>query len=360
MEFHEKEKKSSNSLGGEVYPSVFSVLILVMLILFISKPGVSLTSVSTDFRWRSNLIGLYSSFRFRIGDRVYNTAVVGKDSWIFYTGSNSVQDYQKTDGLDKNTFTVLTGKLSQLSQKLKEEGKILLIVIPPNKSTIYPQYMPDEIPVLGEQSRLDQFVEQMRLNDSTNIIDLRPVLLNASRMQDVYFKVDTHWNDVGAYYGYREILSFLSRYDSRLVPHPLSDYEYVRQGDLINPDLPLVLGIPTISEEYQTLVPKFSAQRTHVLNIRLLDGGYISHVTGEDSELPRLLVFHDSFYSARASLSHFMEPHFSEITEILFIQDPKIWSLDWIRQTNPDIVIIEIVERNFDVGISLLLDSIGQ
>ena len=153
MEFREKEKNSSNSLGAEVYPSVFSVLILVMLILFISKPGVSLTSVSTDFRWRSNLIELYSSFRFKIGDRVYNTALVGKDSWIFYTGGNSIQDYQKTDGLDKNTFTVLTGKLSQLSQKLKEEGKILLVVIPPNKSTIYPQYMPDEIPVLGLLSK---------------------------------------------------------------------------------------------------------------------------------------------------------------------------------------------------------------
>lgn len=360
MEFREKEKSSSNFLGEEAYSSVFSVLILVMLILFISKPGMSLTSVSTDFRWRSSLIGLYSSFRFKIGDRVYNTALVGKDSWIFYTGSNSVQDYQKTDGLGKNTLTVLVGKLSQLSQKLKGEGKILLIVIPPNKSTIYPQYMPDEIPVLGEKSRLDQFVEQAKLNNAINVIDLRPILLNASQMQDVYFKVDTHWNDVGAYYGYREILSFLSRYDSQLAPHPLSDYEYVRQGDLINPDLPLVLGIPPINEEYWTLVPKFPAQRTHVLNIRLLDGGYISHVTGEDSGLPRLLVFHDSFYSARASLSHFMEPHFSEITGILFTQDPKIWSLDWIRQANPDIVIIEIVERNFDVGISLLLDSIGQ
>ena len=346
----------------QIFPctSVFSVLILVMLILFISKPGVSLTSVSTDFRWRSNLIELYSSFRFKIGDRVYNTALVGKDSWIFYTGGNSIQDYQKTDGLDKNTFTVLTGKLSQLSQKLKEEGKILLVVIPPNKSTIYPQYMPDEIPVLGDKSRLDQFVEQARLNDATNIIDLRPALLNASKMQNVYFKVDTHWNDVGAYYGYREILSLFSRYDSRLVPRPLSDYEYVRQGDLINPDLPLVLGIPPINEEYWTLMPKFPAQTTHALNIQLLDGGYISHVTGEDSGLPKLLVFHDSFYSARASLSHFMEPHFSKITGVLFTQDPKIWSLDWIRKEGPDFVIVEIVERNFDIGLSLLLDSIGQ
>lgn len=359
MEFREKYKNSSNTLTEEIYASVFSVLILVMLILFISKPGMSLTSISTDFRWKGDLIGLYSSFRFKIGDRVYNTALVGKDSWIFYTGSNSVQDYQKTDDLDKNTLTVLMGQLSQLSQKLKEEGKILLIVIPPNKSTIYPQYMPDEIPVLGEKSRLDQFVEQAKLNNAINIIDLRPILLNASKMQDVYFKVDTHWNDVGAYYGYHEILSFLSRYDSRLVSHPLADYEYVRQGDLTNPDLPLVLGIPPINEEYWTLVPKFPAQRTHALNIRLLDGGYISQLTGEDSGLPQLLVFHDSFYSARTSLSHFMEPHFSKITGILFTQDPKIWSLDWIRQEDPDFVIVEIVERNFDNGLSLLLESVG-
>ena len=126
--------------------------------------------------------------------------------------------------------------------------------------------MPGEIPILGNESRLDQLIKYIRQDGETNIVDLRSVLLNASKTQDVYFKVDTHWNDLGAYYGYYEILGLLSHYDSRLTPHPLSDYKYERQGELINPDLPFVLGIPPIREEYWKLTPKFSFQKTEHSN----------------------------------------------------------------------------------------------
>jgi len=361
MEVNEKEGGSSlDFLFTKIYSSVFSALMLVLLISFISKPGLSLADISNGFRWKSNLITLYSSVRFKIGDRVFNTALVGKDGWIFYTGDHSMQDYQKIDTLDKKSLITLVEKINQLDKELEYEGKILLIVIPPNKSTIYPQYMPDEIPVIGKGSRLDLFSNYLKNNTQVHIVDLAPVLLDSSKTQNLYFKIDTHWNDLGAYYGYREIMSLLTSYDPRLIPHPLSDYKYIRQDDLINPDLPRVLGIPPIKEEYRALIPKFPVQKTQTLNLNLANGAYISNLKGQDDRLPTLLIFHDSFYSARSSLSHFMEPHFSKITGILFTQDPKIWSLNWIQQEDPDIVIIEIVERNFDTGLSLLLDGVSK
>ena len=277
---------------AKIYSTVFSTVVFVLLISFV--PWSHLSSISTNFQWRRDLVHLYSAFRLYLGDHVFNTALIGKDGWIFFTAGKSIQDYQKTDLLKEERLEFLQSELRQLSVDLEKRGITLLVVIPPDKSTIYPQYMPDEIPVIGEKSRLDQFIEQIRLGGETNIIDLRPALLAASQNQEVYFKVDTHWNDLGAYYGYYEILSFLSRFDARLTPHPLSDYEYTYRGDWINPDLPLVLGIPSLKEEQWILVPKFRVQETQTMKLELANDADILRTIGEDDSLPRLLAFHDS------------------------------------------------------------------
>lgn len=344
----------------KIYPSVFCILTLFFLFSFAAKLDISLINLSNNFRWKKDLITLYSSFRFWIGDCVYSTALVGKDGWVFYTGGNSIQDYQKNLSFEKTELINFVDKLIILSNTLNNQGKTLLIVIPPNKSTVYRKYMPNIIPVLGEDSLLDLFLDQSKQRGFVNVIDLRKSLMEASKNQEVYFKIDTHWNELGAYYGYYDILSFFSDYDSRLVPHSLSNYEYLYKGDLINPDLPDVLGIPPINEPHWILRPKFPVQSMQTIRFHLSNGGFISKTVGSEEKLPRLLVFHDSFYSARNSLSHFIEPHFSNTTSILFTQDSNIWSLNWIQQEEPDFVIIEIVERNFYHGISSLLGTMKE
>jgi len=338
------------------YAKAFLTLMMILSISFAFSPNISLATLSTNFRWSQTLINFYSSLRLNLGDRVLNKAVIGKDGWVFYADAASIKDYQNSEPLSEAKLNFFQKRLSDLNLSLIDQGITLLIVIPPNKSTIYPQYMPDEIPVLNENSRLDQFIERMN-DEKINAIDLRPVLLDASKKQDVYYKVDTHWNEMGAYYGYYEIINFLSDYDTRLIPHPLSDYEYVYQDNLLNPDLPSVLGIPSIKEERWVFLPKFPVQETKTLRLNLSDGRHVSKMTGKNAQLPSLLIYHDSFYSAHSALSHFMEPHFKEITGILFTPDKNIWSLDWIQQEEPDIVIIEIVERNLDIALTLLLES---
>ena len=227
---------SRNKLS-RIYSSVFSVLVLALLISFVSVQKLNLSAISTNFRWRRDLINFYTSFRLNVGDRVYNDNVIGKNNWIFYTGDGSVVDYQNTDPLNKKKLSALQINLDRLSMKLRQKGITLLVVIPPNKSAIYSQYMPEQIPVIGQKSRLDQFVEYMKQNGDTSILDLRPTLLDASQHQDVYYKTDTHWNDVGAYYGYAEIMRILAADHPTLAPHSISDFKYTYVGDSVR-DLP--------------------------------------------------------------------------------------------------------------------------
>jgi hypothetical protein len=286
------------------------------------------------------------------GDRIYNNVVVGGNGWFFFTGEVSILDYQNSAAIKPGRLARLQRSLDRLNRDLEEKGISLLVIIPPNKSTIYPQYMPEQIPVMGDQSRLDQFLEYLKLNGDTHILDLRPALLEASRSQAVYYKTDTHWNEVGAYYSYVEALSALTADYPVLAPRPISDFKYTYTGNSVH-DLPLSMGLPNYTEEDWLLLPSFEIQLSEE-KIALRDGRFIRTVTNVNEQLPRLLVFGDSFYG---TLGRFIEPHFSRVKFIPFTAVDGIWSLDWIEQENPDIVMIEIAERSIDDALPLLFSN---
>jgi len=114
------------------------------------------------------------------------------------------------------------------------------------------------------------------------------------------------------------------------------------------------MGLSNYTEENWILIPNFEIQLKEE-KIAMPNGvRYIRNVTNVDQNLPKLLVFHDSFYS---QLAHFIEPHYSKVKTIPFTSTQGVWSLDWIQREHPDIVIIEIVERSLDNSLPALLGN---
>ena len=78
----------------------------------------------------------------------------------------------------------------------------------------------------------------------------------------------------------------------------------------------------------------------------------IRHYIYADDSLPSLLVYRDSYYD---SLTHFINPHFSEVTDVPSTIRPDYWNLDWIDKVSPDVVIIESVERYLEPSLITLV-----
>jgi alginate O-acetyltransferase complex protein AlgJ len=344
-------ENSEKSLLSRAYSCAFLICAAVCLLSFAAVPESSLTTISTDFRWRNSLIGIYNGIRLAAGDRVFHLAVIGSQGWIFYTGETSVQDFQNTDFLKKRTILSLREGLDQLNSELEEEGRTLLVVIPPNKATVYSRYMPAEIPIIGEVSRLDQFVDGMQSNNGVRLLDLRSTLIAASMAEAVYYKTDTHWNDQGAYYGYVEMLKVLSADYPSLAPHSPGDFKYEHVAHQSR-DLAMLMGVPQLREDSWGLTPLFPV-RTQVTRIPQSNGGEVSITINENTELPELLIYHDSFYY---QLAKFIEPHFGRVVNVPFGSDPDFWTLDLIQKEAPDIVVIEFAERYLDFILSLMDD----
>jgi hypothetical protein len=331
-----------SNMKTKTYSASFSIFFFSLLLFQLATPNLSLASVASGFRWRMALIRKFNAFRLAVGDRIFNEGLVGKEGWLFYTGDYSIHDYQKTGLMGPNRLKDIAGILTRLDHQTQQNGGRMWVVIPPDKNTIYPQYMPDEIPVLGEVSRLDQLTNYLRQNTEINLLDLRPLFKEVGQFDQIYYKADAHWNCLGAYYASSELLTQMGFLHPEVETHPLTDYEFETATDSTL-DIAGVMGL-SLQEETVVLKPKFpvapisraSDERHNALKIAV----------NSEAGLPEALVIHDSFYTE--CFDQFIEPQFSRVMSSHYENAALSDYMDWIETEQPDVVIVEFAERHIE------------
>ncbi len=324
-----------------IYPLLFVFAFFGVILFPMRNLTFSPSDIETGFYGRDWLIRAFNDFRVTIGDRVFPKAVIGKDGWVFFTAEKSIDDYQNAIPFSRQDLAEMYQKIKIVNADLASRGIKLLIVIAPNKSSIYPDYMPAEIPVIGKVSRLDQMLRYLKQRKSAvQILDLRPALREMRKTNPVYYATDTHWNDYGAYTAYSRIIARLKRDFPILTPYALDKFEYVSLG-MQNLDLTANMGTSLLKEERFQLTPAFDTT-TRYKTLPLEDGRRITLSWNPNQKLPRALIYHDSyFFQVNAMLG----AHFSNAVYIPHYTGAGIWDLGWIEQQDPDIVIVEFAER---------------
>ena len=137
------------------------------------------------------------------------TVLIGKDGWFYYTDDGALDDYVSAVPLTDPALEVWQKALEHSRDWLEERGIPYLFVLAPDKHVVYPEFVPDTVRPLHETSRLDQFVLWMSVRSTVPVMDLREDLRLRKKVERVYFKTDTHWNDLGALTAYLSIGSWL-------------------------------------------------------------------------------------------------------------------------------------------------------
>jgi alginate O-acetyltransferase complex protein AlgJ len=279
--------------------------------------------------------------RIELGDRVFPQALLGKDGWMEYTSYGNIDDFQNVKPLRNKKD--LVKQLKPFNNFLKSQGITLLIVVAPNKATIYPDKLPEQIKSLPTQSRLDILLSYLEESDLPVMVDLRPALWAARQKQDVYYKTNTHWNGYGAFVAYTMIINALESTYPELKPYEVSDFELVTAEPSVH-DIPILIHANFITE------PKifFKPKKDFVQTLHPGDYyGYNRYSWISDSNLPTLLMFHDSFgfnYINDYLSMNFAESHYFHLRSM-----PEYLTRESIQQFKPDIIIIEIVERDLEL-----------
>lgn len=283
--------------------------------------------------------------RSRHGERVGGSKVLpGRDGWFFYTEQEAVVDRRGAHPFTSKQLEQWRITLEQIRDWLRERGIPYLVVIAPNKHTIYGEYLPASVKLTGRPTRHDQLVEHLRQTSDIELVDLRFDLLAAKGETPLYSRLDSHWNDLGVLVGYRSIVNRLRALVPSVTP-ALGREDFVLKTEVqTDRELAKLMGLADLfSEEVLLMEPRVPRQAVRCRSLVRGENNAESFVTERsDAELPTAVIFRDSFFAA---LQPFLSEHFSRVA--YYAQqtfDPAI-----IRFEQPDVVIHELVERKLNL-----------
>lgn len=347
--------KVSSSRWQPLYSKIFVLAVLAALLLTMLKSlTAGFSGFDENFPGKVHLISTFNHLRYSMGDKVFSEVLVGKDGWLEYTLNRNLEDYQNALTIPGEMESIHQ-KLDMLNKELASRGITLVVVVAPNKATIYSDKISEKLEKISKKSRLEIFLELTRQTHSSYVVDLRPALMQARQNHQLYYKTDTHWNSLGAFIAYQEIMNSVSQDYPELQPYGLDQFQWKETNPTVL-DLARVIGADFIKESRIELKPKFYPT-SYLRKISSQSDAYISW--GYGGQEKTLLMYNDSF---GAALQNFLQYHFKEAIYIPDT-DPELSKISWINIMQPDIVIIECVERDIaylDLLVSRILKRLPQ
>jgi alginate O-acetyltransferase complex protein AlgJ len=135
------------------------------------------------FGFRKNMIQSYSIAKvFWLGESSSSNVILGKKGWFFLSKAGNQNELNYYRGINPFTQKELAQWKFVLEKRknwLDSQGIRYLLVIAPNKTTIYPEFLPKSINYVTKESRLDRLLSYMKQNSNVEILDLRSSLLAA-------------------------------------------------------------------------------------------------------------------------------------------------------------------------------------
>ena len=313
------------------------------------------TYLEDHFGFRDFLIYRYQREvrkRFNITAEVTNTHQ-GREDWYFLGQSELLLDFAGKRPVSEIRIESWKEKYEAKRQWLADRGIEYLLVIPPNKQSVYPEFMMDSWHEFRGTSRLQQLQAAYPAINNRELLDLATPLMK-QKHESLYYQSDTHWTEYGAYQAYLLIADKIEQLFPSIEFR--KDFTFTAEknrscavsenqcGDLTK----MLLDFQPFTESFRNLgTNKLCAQFNPLdrsLGISTLVNREPVAVSCSSAELTAV-IFRDSFFVA-------LEPFISEnFNKAVYIWNEynqadveKILTL-----FKPDIVIEEIVERNFSI-----------
>jgi hypothetical protein len=298
--------------------------------------------IADHFPLRTSLIEGYDWAKFALfGDSSSAQVLRGPNGWLFL-GEPAVRAYiVGTNRPADVDLDYIVQVYRARAEFCRAHGARYLLVFPPDKSSVYPEYLPAGM-TLARPTTLERLVPRLRAA-RVGVVDVMPALLAAKRNGDVYSRGDTHWNARGAYAAYRVLAEALRSsgvkpINASAVHEQLAE----REGDLLG-----MSGVSRLFVDRQVDVT-FVQRAKRVETPQYADAALAGHPEIQpyasvvsDQSLPTAVMFGDSF---ALRLWPFLDESFRRVLHVRTATQP--FNEHLIVAEHPDVVIQELVERS--------------
>lgn len=261
--------------------------------------------------------------------------IQGRNDWLYYAGDNSIAYYSGTNVLSEEEMAEWTALMQDLKDACDEKGIELGIMIMPNKSQVYPEYMPS-YNVKTSEKRENVLEKYVRENSDIHFIYPLNELKAGKKYYEMYFPYDTHWTQAGAFIGTMAMYKELGHNTTNIMDLEVLETKFTQKGlidtgsldeNLYQDDIDYV-----IMYEPDIHVTWFEGEKSFVMPTEV----YRSKSDNPNGE--KLVMIGDSF---RLAMIPYLAQDYSEICVA------HRHSLDEVAEDlkNPDVLIVGSVER---------------
>lgn len=298
------------------------------------------------FAGRKRLLKKYGKIQYKLG--IDNgISIQGQKGWAFYDSAKVPDGYTLIDYFGEVRFS--EEELQQMAQGIEKarafyarQGIDYIIVIAPNKEAMYSEYMPERLQKQrkSDKSRMDLAVEYLQKNTKVKIINFKDALMAAKKElpMEIYFPLDSHWNEIGGYVGYTAMAKYLNSFGYHLPVKNISE-DMITVAGSQKSDLD-VAGIKDTNYH----VAFFDDMKIQCLKNE--DHGFMMVFENPQAkEKKTLFMIRDSF---GMGLVPYLNKAFRKTVYAHNKHNKREQLEALIKEYKPDIMVDELVERYFD------------
>jgi hypothetical protein len=174
---------------------------IIVIITFIILAALSFT-IFTENTFLVDIHAVINQTIFHVSGE--EQVIVGRNGWLYF---NEEMPAYFGGNADTAAIDALCGSVERLSFALAARDIKLIILIAPNKNSIYPEYMAYNYIKSNAESTANIINERLSKSGVT-VLDAFSVLQN-NKENILYHKTDTHWNARGALLIYNELMALL-------------------------------------------------------------------------------------------------------------------------------------------------------
>jgi len=290
------------------------------------------------FALRAFLLQRYNWTRFSLfGISPTDRVIVGRSGWLYL--AEGTEEFEPLTAPELGRWKL---DLEQRRDWLEARGTKYLFVAVPDKTDVYPEFLPEAHLRAKVRSRIDLFCRAMATRTTVPVLNLGPPMRGAKTRDEIYFRNDPHWNYLGAHIAYASIMAALDPWYPELETIPWREFA-IEKREVRGGGLARMMGLATRLTEV-TYKPDRSELARCARRIELSPEprNVRSPFATDCPDKPlRVLVFRDSYATA---LTPYLSESFGHVA--YFWERPSFALLKRIvEEEQPDLVIEERVSR---------------
>ncbi|MBL0339792.1 MAG: hypothetical protein IPP71_02085 [Bacteroidetes bacterium] len=292
------------------------------------------------FAFRNEAVQAISKFRFHLFrvSPMPQIVKVGQGDWLYTSREEYIFD--TSTPFTKAQLDSVILNLQIVTKYFDIRNIKYYYAMLPVKERIYPEYMPADLRKRMTFSKRDQLYAELKNHPEIRSIDCKDVLIEGKKIRPTFYTTDTHWNEYGAFLGYRKIIERVRQDFPQIVPFEESDF--VLDSSITDAgDLQLLMGFRDVMRFTHYHLKRKSGPDPVIVDSTYLCVGNSRYSIREMPHKPtglKLFLVRDSFTEY---LRIFITPNFDRT---IFAWMPVVPVANVVNES-PNIVIHEILEH---------------